>query len=137
MNKSNRRSTNTQCYHVGLHPHVTGLVPSVVDGLGPVPSPQGLRSELARGQVGGALMLRLHKHGEKNQTQPRTKKDVSQLKHQAARQDQRECSGGMMEQEYGNNRLMQQREGYSLLQSKAKISVYSLSSFFFSLYFSS
>lgn len=41
----------------GLHPHAVGLVPRVLDRLRSVSSPQGLRSKLACGQVGRALLL--------------------------------------------------------------------------------
>jgi len=52
--------TSGRPYLVVLHPHVEGLMPGVLDGLGPVPPPQGLRGKLARGHVGGAsLLLRL------------------------------------------------------------------------------
>lgn len=48
--------SNQQPYLVvllpGLHPHVEGLVPSVLDGLRSVSSPQSLRGKLARGHVG-------------------------------------------------------------------------------------
>ena len=51
---------NSVWYLVVLHPHVIGLVPGVLDSLRSVSPPQGLRGELARGQVGGApLLLRL------------------------------------------------------------------------------
>lgn len=43
----------------GLHPHVVGLVPSILDGLRSVSPPQGLRRKLTCGQVGGAPLLRL------------------------------------------------------------------------------
>lgn len=43
----------------GLHPHVVGLVPSVLDGVGPVPPAQGVGGKLTRGQVGGTLLLHL------------------------------------------------------------------------------
>lgn len=43
----------------GLHPHIVGLVSGVLDGLWSVSPPQGLRGKLARGQVGGALLLHL------------------------------------------------------------------------------
>lgn len=44
-------------YSVVLHPHVEGLLPSVLDGAGPVPAPQGVWRKLAAGQVGGASLL--------------------------------------------------------------------------------
>lgn len=52
-------------YPVVLHPHVTGLVPSVVNGTGPVPPPQGVWRKLARGQVGRASLL-LHLGQDRN-----------------------------------------------------------------------
>lgn len=52
----------------GLHPHVVGLVPSVLDGLRSVSPPQGVRGKLARGQVGGALLLHLWCHRRKNKS---------------------------------------------------------------------
>lgn len=41
----------------GLHPHVEGLVPSVLDCLRSVSSPKGMRGKLARSHVSGAPLL--------------------------------------------------------------------------------
>lgn len=50
---------NIEQYHVRMHPHVVGLVPGVLDGIGSVSSPQGVRGELTRGQEGWAPLLSL------------------------------------------------------------------------------
>lgn len=63
---------NKQSYPVvllhGLNSHVVGLVPSILDHLGLISSPQSMGGKLTCGQIGGTMLFHLWHHRRQNST---------------------------------------------------------------------